>query len=142
MGSQYAPARMARGLKDLTLFDTDVLIDAGRGINDAVDRLKEVGQGSILAISVISQMELIVGCRNKSEIQATDKFLKQFQVIKVDMAISDTAVLLLRQYKLSHGLLIADCIIAATAVTLDIPFIFKNQRDYNFIAGLNLLPYP
>jgi predicted nucleic acid-binding protein len=43
---------------------------------------------------------------------------------------------------LSHGLLIADALIAATAVVLDAPLISKNQRDYQFIAGLNLLAYP
>jgi predicted nucleic acid-binding protein len=32
--------------------------------------------------------------------------------------------------------------IAATAVTWDMPLISKNQRDYKFISGLELLPYP
>ncbi len=32
--------------------------------------------------------------------------------------------------------------IAATALTLDCAFITKNQQDYRFIEGLNLLPYP
>jgi predicted nucleic acid-binding protein len=52
------------------------------------------------------------------------------------------AVDLLRQYRLSHGLAIPDALIAATAITLDQPFISKNQRDYRFIDGLQLLPYP
>jgi predicted nucleic acid-binding protein len=43
---------------------------------------------------------------------------------------------------LSHGLLIADSLIAATALTLGTLFVTKNQRDYRFIAELQLLPYP
>lgn len=51
-------------------------------------------------------------------------------------------VTLLQQYRLSHGLLIADALIAATATETGIPLISKNQRDYRFIEGLQLLPYP
>ena len=87
-------------------------------------------------------MELIVGCRNNTELQAVDSFLKQFQVVNLNEAISDKAVELLKTYRLSHGLLIADSFIGATALVLNWAFITKNQRDYRFIAGLNLLPYP
>lgn len=38
--------------------------------------------------------------------------------------------------------LIADALIAATAMSLDKPLVIKNQRDYRFIAGLRLLAYP
>jgi predicted nucleic acid-binding protein len=37
---------------------------------------------------------------------------------------------------------IADGLIAATALVHDQAFITKNQRDYRFIASLNLLSYP
>ena len=56
--------------------------------------------------------------------------------------ISETAVDLLRKYRLSHGLLIPDAIIAATALSLSLPFLSKNQKDYRFIEGLELIPYP
>jgi hypothetical protein len=56
--------------------------------------------------------------------------------------ISDTAVDLLRRYRLSHGLLIADALIAATTLAQGIPFVTRNERDYRFINGLRLLSYP
>jgi hypothetical protein len=55
--------------------------------------------------------------------------------------ISKTAVELLGGYQLSHGLLIADALIAATAICLNIPFISKNQRHYRFLASLQLLEF-
>lgn len=125
-----------------TLIDTDILIDAGRGVADAVACLNRLQTTSTLATSVISEMELIVGCRNKTELQDLTIFLKSFQVVKLNETTSDKAVELLTNYRLSHGLLIADALIAATALVLNWPFISKNQRDYRFIAGLNLLPYP
>jgi predicted nucleic acid-binding protein len=73
---------------------------------------------------------------------ALDKFLNRFQVISLNERMSDAAVDLLRRYRLSHGLLIADAFIAATALVLDTPLVSKNQRDYRFIAGLTLLRYP
>ena len=129
------------GRRRVTLVDTDILIDAGRGAPEAVACLKDIKASSTLTISIVTQMELMVGCRNKSELQKLDKFLKQFQIVTLTEAIADRAVELLRSYRLSHGLLIADSLIAATALTLNVAFISKNQRDYKFITGLNLLVY-
>lgn len=114
----------------------------GGGRREAIDCLKAIQSSSVLSISAITQMELMVGCRNKLELQQLDRFLRQFHVITIHEAIVDTATELLRDYRLSHGLLIADSLIAATALTLVLPFISKNQRDYRFISGLQLLPYP
>ena len=129
-------------MSNLVIIDTDVLIDTSRGVQDAISCIQQLEQQSTVAISSITEMELIVGCRNKNELQALERFLKRFQVIKVNEAITDIATDLLKQYRLSHGLLIADALIAATAITLSVPFVSKNQRDYRFISNLNLLPYP
>lgn len=116
-----------------TIVDTDILIDTGRGVLEAVKCLQNLKASSGLAISIITQMELMVGGDNKAELQTLENFLKQFYIIKIDQAVSDTAVDLLRSYRLSHGLLIPDSLIAVTAIVLNYPFITKNQRDYRFI---------
>ena len=126
----------------LTLVDTDVLIDTGRAVEVAVTQLETTSQNSTLAISIITQMELIIGCRNQTELQILELFLQRFETIKLNEAISDRAIDLLCDYRLSHGLLIADALIAATAIVIDAPLLNKNQRDYRFIQALNLLPYP
>lgn len=125
-----------------TLIDTDVLIDAAARVEAAVATLGQVEEEATLSISTITQMELLVGCRNKSELQKTDRFLQRFDVIRVDPAISDLAVDLVRRYRLSHGLLIPDALIAATALTARMPLLTKNQRDFRFVEDLKLLPYP
>ena len=129
-------------MPDWVIVDTDVLIDAGRNIADAVTCLEQVERQASLAISVVSEMELVVGCRDKAELRTLDKFLARFWVMKLDEQTSDIAVDLLRRYRLSHGLLIADALIAATALSQKVPLVTKNERDYRFIAGLRLLPYP
>jgi predicted nucleic acid-binding protein len=124
------------------IVDTDILIDAGRGISDAVVCLEEIEQRDTLEISVITQMELIVGCRNKAELRNVERFLARFYVITLDDRMSRVAVELVRQYRLSHDLLIADALIAATAIATGAPFVTKNHRDYRFIPKLDLRSYP
>jgi len=118
------------------------LIDAGRSVSDAVAFLQRHEQVMSLSISTITQMELIVGARNKNELQAIEKLLQRFAVIKINESIAETAVELVRQYRLSHGLLIPDAIIAATAIVVEQPLATKNRRDYQFIIGITLQPYP
>jgi len=122
--------------------DTDILIDASRDVNDAVECLDQIEQRAVLAVSAVTEMELIVGCRNKSELRTLNSFLNRFRVVRLTEQMSDTAAGLLRRYRLSHGLLIADAFIAAASITLDTYLVSKNQSDYRFIKGLNLLPYP
>jgi predicted nucleic acid-binding protein len=126
----------------LIIIDTDILIDVGRGDKTAINCLKLIEQQFQLTVSAVTQMELIIGCRNKVELQELKKFLQHFQVLKLTEGITDRAVDLLEQYRLSHGLLIADALIAATAIEYNEAFITKNQRDYRFIAGLKLQSYP
>ncbi|MFP4395318.1 MAG: type II toxin-antitoxin system VapC family toxin [Anaerolineales bacterium] len=126
----------------LTIVDTDILIDVGRNVTSALTYIKELEKNSVLAVSAITYMELIVGCRNKIELQDLDNFIQPYEILPVNKAISNEATMLLRQYRLSHGLLIADALIAATAIDYSYPLASKNQRDYRFITRLNLLPYP
>jgi predicted nucleic acid-binding protein len=124
------------------LVDTDILIDVANNDAIAKARLTSESQTSVLAVSTVTVMELIVGCRNKSELQTLNRFLSQFQILTLTSQISDRATQLLQDYYLSHGLLIADALIAATAIENQIALLSKNQRDFHFIQELHLLPYP
>ncbi len=57
-------------MPDLVIVDTDVLIDAGRNIGDAVTCLEQVERQASLAISVVSEMELVdnggIGCQRSN----------------------------------------------------------------------------
>jgi predicted nucleic acid-binding protein len=126
----------------MVIIDTDILIDVGRGDNTAISCLEGIDKSFHMAVSTVTQMELIVGCRDKSELRNLNYFLQRFRIIRIDELISEKAVKLLTTWRLSHGLLIADAIIAATAIITDVQFITKNQKDFRFIDDLNLLSYP
>jgi len=129
-------------MSDQVLVDTDIFIDVGRDVTQAIEYLQQIENRSTVLVSTVTQMELIIGCQNKTELQKVERFLKRYEIVKINESISETAVDLLRQYRLSHGLLIADAIIAATAINMGEPLASKNQRDYRFIENLELLPYP
>jgi predicted nucleic acid-binding protein len=124
------------------LIDTDILIDIANGDATAQTYLQAASQTHQLSVSVITVMELIVGCRNKTELQSLNQFLEQFALQPLNAATSSKAIQLMQDYRLSHNLLIPDALIAATAITIMIPLLSKNQKDYRFIPDLNLLSYP
>lgn len=127
--------------KELILIDTDVLIDYSRGIDQSRERLKDLETDHILSISVVTQLELMVGCENKAEFKSLQEFLRDLEIIQLDSSISQTAVELFENYRLSHGVLIPDMLIASTALSLDIPLLSKNRKDFRFIDGMELLKY-
>ena len=71
------------------VIDTDILIDAGRGIKQALQYIQQCE--ATRAISVITKMELMVGCRDKNEMHHINKFLTSFQLLNIDEGISTTA---------------------------------------------------
>ena len=56
------------------LIDSDILIDIGRNIEIAVARLEEERGRYQTAISSVTYMELIIGCRNKTELKLLEAF--------------------------------------------------------------------
>jgi predicted nucleic acid-binding protein len=125
----------------LLLIDTDVLIDYSRGIEKTKGILKNLESDHILAISVVTQLELMVGCENKSDFKSLQKFLSNFEIIQLSKSTSEIAVDLFKKYRLSHGVLIPDMLIASTALTLEIPLLSKNRKDFHFINKLELIEY-
>jgi predicted nucleic acid-binding protein len=92
------------------VLDTDIVVDALRDFTLAIDYLEDVEQQGDLRISRPTQMELLVGCRNRAELQRLERFLRRFTMLDLTESIGQSAVALLRQYRLSHGLLIIDAL--------------------------------
>lgn len=124
------------------LVDSDILIDFTNGENAAVDWLDAANKISTLRVSVVTFFELLVGSRNKNHLREIELLFRRFEVIHINEQISVTAEALIIKYFLSHGLLIADALIAATALFTDEELATKNKRDFRFIEGLRLVDYP
>jgi predicted nucleic acid-binding protein len=86
-------------------------------------------------------MEIYRGARNKHELNIFKRFfLGSFaEVIHIDENASKKAIELVESYTLSHGLLLADGLIAAMALLRGTRLITGNNRNFEYIPGLNLL---
>ena len=122
----------------MILVDTDILVDLLRGENGTGQLLSKIASDESLAVSIVTKMELVVGCRNKTEIANVADLLGRFDVIPINEPSSQRAAALLEEFRLSHGLLIPDALIAATAVTRDLALLTKNRKHFSFIPGLEL----
>jgi len=119
------------------LIDTDVLIWHMRGYEHARKVITDMERRHI---SIVTQMELVQGLRNKEEQRALHRFLdqKQFVVYPVNENISQHAVFLMEEWHLSHHMAIADALIAATAIEYGLPLLTANAKHYGFLSNLTL----
>lgn len=124
------------------LVDTDILIDISRNDLRAIKKVEDIKNRATVSISVITKLELIRGCRNKIELTGLEDFIERFEIRHINEAVSAKTEELFKLYRLSHGVQIPDMLIAATALVHQIPLLSKNQKDFNFIDGLHLIPYP
>jgi predicted nucleic acid-binding protein len=81
----------------------------------------------------------MVGAFNKKEITIIKKAFSDFEIIEVSESISIKAKNLIEKYSKSHGLLIPDALIGATALELDLPLYTSNVKDFQFIPGITLI---
>jgi predicted nucleic acid-binding protein len=119
------------------LLDTTVLIDLSRGSFDAADYIDgEVKAETPLFVSIISAMEIVVGCRNKAEIDKVKLLIADFNLMHLSPDASAQAYELLLTYNKSHGLTIPDALIAATAITHQLELATDNERHFKMIPDL------
>lgn len=124
------------------LIDTDILIDAERGVRDAIQFLAAQQAAAGVRVSIVSAMELIAGCRNASELANVQQFLAAVTVWPVTATGSQLARQLMESFFLSHRLLIPDALIAATALENGGTLYTKNVKHFQMIPGLTVLrPY-
>ncbi|MCE2399680.1 type II toxin-antitoxin system VapC family toxin [Candidatus Poribacteria bacterium] len=123
------------------IIDTDILIHASKQNEDAVTFLT-MQQHVGIQISIISAIELVVGCRNKTELSQTQKFLEGCAILPITATASEVAYQLIETFALSHGLLMGDALIAATVLERDATLYTKNTRHFQMIPRLAIIrPY-
>ncbi len=67
-----------------------------------------------------------------------NKKLSRFNIALINNDITLEAFELLQTYRLSHGLALPDCLIAATAKITELVLFTYNTKDYKLIAELKL----
>lgn len=125
----------------MNLLDTDVLVDCLRGSTAAQGWLKELGKQSF-AVPAVAAMELVMGCRDRADLERVQRFLATFDVVWPEASEFAAAYQLLLAHRLSSGLNIPDCLIAATALTRGARLSTFNLKHFRAVPGWDVAsPY-
>ena len=129
-----------RDNSQLILVDSDVLIWMCRGNVKAKDMLV-THPGPF--ISSVTRMELVQGMRSHKELVFLNRSFLELGVrtIHLDADISSRATLLVEAHFHSHHLMLADALIAATAIQEGLRLLTGNSKHYRAIPGLDLMPF-
>jgi predicted nucleic acid-binding protein len=117
------------------ILDTDVLIWYLRGNQKARDFVEN---NIPFSISVVTYMELIQGMKNKDEFKLFQKQMQKWNtdIIQINKEISSRAMFYVQEYSLSHSMMPADALIAATVVQSNEKLITTNEKHYKFIPTM------
>ncbi|MDW7761923.1 MAG: type II toxin-antitoxin system VapC family toxin [Acidobacteriota bacterium] len=115
--------------------DTDVLVDFFRGSSKAVAFVNANSSRIILSSVVVA--ELYAGVKGDAEQTTIENFVSLFRVIPVDVEIAKAGGQYKRDYGKSHGVGLADAILAATAKLEDAEFKTLNTKHYPMMKGLS-----
>jgi predicted nucleic acid-binding protein len=122
------------------IFDTDVLIWASRGNLRAASTIDAAAER---ALSIVSFMELLQGARSKLEArQIRESLLRlQFRILPLSEPVGAAAAALIEQHALSHGIQMADALIAATAIESGLPLCTANAKQFRAIRALSRVAF-
>lgn len=120
------------------LIDTDVLIDHLRELPAAVNFIE--GRPEDFFISAMSVGELFAGVRDGKERSVLEGFLQGFEIIPVDFMIAQRGGLFCRDFRKSHGVGLADALIAATAESRRLQLVTLNRKHFPMLENLTV-PY-
>jgi len=116
------------------LIDTDVLIDFFRGHDKAVVFVNAHVDRIIMSSIVIA--ELYAGVKGSEEKTVLENFISIFRVVPVSAGIARDGGLYKRDYGKSHGIGLADAILAATAKAENAKMATLNTKHYPMLKGL------
>ena len=114
--------------------DTDLLVDFLRGFDEATALVNALSDRIILSSIVVA--ELYAGVRGDSERTALDDFVSLFRVAPVDARIARAGGLYRRDFGKSHGVGLADALLAATAEVEGAELKTLNVRHYPMFKEL------
>lgn len=121
----------------MILIDSDVLIWYFRGNSKAGKLIDDLIAS---AISSVVYMELLQGMRNRRELNIFKAFIRErgIECLPMTPEITSRAVYFIELFSLSHGLRMADALIAATADIHGETLLTANDVHYRMIPSLTL----
>ena len=125
----------------MIIVDSDVMIDFLRGYPPAIKWL-QANRDEEIVLPGFVVMELIQGCRNKSEQKTLEKRLKDYGIIWASADACNEALSAFANAYFTHHLGLLDAIIGQMALELNCPLYTFNRRHYEGVLNLKIIePY-
>jgi predicted nucleic acid-binding protein len=121
-------------MKKPVLPDTDILVDFFRGHEKAVSFIRKYDSDIILSAMVVA--ELYAGVKGEAEEAVLGEFVSLFRIVPVTAEIARSAGLYKRDYGTSHGVGLADAVLAATARAENTELKTLNTKHYPMLGDL------
>ena len=127
-------------VEKIILFDTDAFLEMMRENVEVINFVKGIDLDSVY-INPIIKAEIQFKAINKRDLSVINAKLEGYPIIPLDDDISEKFSEMYERYLLSRRPGIADMLIAATAVSYDIPLFTLSTAHFNFIRELKLLKH-
>lgn len=116
------------------LFDTNVLIDYLKGIEEARE---EIERYPVRLISTVTWMEVLVGGRNEEETDVIEMFLRDFRTVDITRRVAREAI----EVRKSRHIRLPDAIIWASARVESALLVTRNSKDFPATEPGVRIPY-
>lgn len=116
------------------LVDTDIFIDFLRGYDKAIAFIDRFSSQIILSPIVVA--ELYAGVKGNDELEVLDNFISLFHVVPLTSEIAKIGGLYKRDFGKSHGVGLADAILAATSEIEQAELKTLNVKHYPMFKAL------
>jgi len=117
------------------IIDTNVFSEVFKGVAAVKTYIENLNA----VIDTAIYIECLQGSKSNREKREIKKYLDNFPLFPITPEVSERAIELIDTYSNSHGLLLADALIAATAIENDLTVVTYNVNDFKFIGGLKTL---
>ena len=117
------------------LVDTDIIIDYLRGDPFAEEFIES--NLDDIAVSSITVAELYQGVFEGEERSALDSMTSALTTLPVTEDIAKEGGLMCRQYRKTHNIGLADCLIAATAKYHELPLRSLNTKHFPMLQNIS-----
>jgi tRNA(fMet)-specific endonuclease VapC len=123
----------------MIIADTDVLIDAMRGVSPARERIALELRAGTLATTSVTAFELASGARRDAQRRTVEQLLRALSIIPLDAAAARDAAELRRALEAQDAAIgMADCLIAGICRTRAAILLTRNRRHFERVPGLRL----
>lgn len=126
----------------MKVMDSDLVIASLRGRNDAKERVKQLEQSESLAMTSLTEYEVLLGAYlygKKDAIEKTEDFITKYTVLALDASSAKRAANI-RAKLMKQGSDVADMdvLIAAVALEYRATLVTRNRSDFGRIDELSV----